>query len=76
MKLIMENIIITFQEPWFKSLEDYKKILELEYNSNTSAGHPIKDDDIQPEDEHPNKTMLKRAFCECQAIHLQSYQGL
>ena len=26
--------------------------------------HPIKDDDIQPEDEHPNKTMLKRAFCE------------
>ena len=38
--------------------------------------HPIKDDDIQPEDEHPNKTMLKRAFCECQAIHLQSYQGL
>ena len=46
MKLIMENIIITFQEPWFKSLEDYKKILELEYNSNTSAGHPIKDDDI------------------------------
>ena len=25
MKLIMENIIITFQEPWFKSLEDYKK---------------------------------------------------
>ena len=38
--------------------------------------HPINDDDIQPEDEHPNKTMLKRAFCECQAIHLQSYQGL
>ena len=22
--------------------------------------HPIKDDDIQPEDEHPNMTMLKR----------------
>lgn len=42
----MENIIITFQEPWFKSLEDYKKILELEYNSNTSAHYPDKGNDI------------------------------
>lgn len=31
----MEEIIITFKEPWF---EDYRKILELEYNTNTSAG--------------------------------------
>ena len=30
--------------------------------------HPIKDDDIQPEDEHPNKTMLKR---ELRAIALK-----
>ena len=30
--------------------------------------HPIKDDDFQPEDEHPNKTMLKR---ELRAIALK-----
>lgn len=30
--------------------------------------HPIKDDDIQPEDEHPNKTMLKK---ELRAIALK-----
>lgn len=30
--------------------------------------HPIKDDDIQPEDEHPNKTILKR---ELRAIALK-----
>lgn len=30
--------------------------------------HPIKDDDIQPEDGHPNKTMLKR---ELRAIALK-----
>lgn len=30
--------------------------------------HPIKDDDIQPEDEHPNRTMLKR---ELRAIALK-----
>lgn len=30
--------------------------------------HPIKDDDIQPEDDHPNKTMLKR---ELRAIALK-----
>lgn len=30
--------------------------------------HPIRDDDIQPEDEHPNKTMLKR---ELRAIALK-----
>lgn len=45
----MEDIIITFEEPWFKSLEDYREILELEYNSNTSAQHPTyndEDDDI------------------------------
>lgn len=30
--------------------------------------HPIKDDDIQPEEEHPNKTMLKR---ELRAIALK-----
>ena len=30
--------------------------------------HPIKDDDIQPKDEHPNKTMLKR---ELRAIALK-----
>ena len=28
--------------------------------------HPIKDDDFQPEDEHSNKTMLKKgASCHC-----------
>lgn len=42
----MENIIITFQEPWFKSLEDYRKILELEYNTDTSVRHSNKSDDI------------------------------
>ena len=42
----MENIIITFQEPWFKSLEDYKKILELEYNSDTSVRRSEMNDDI------------------------------
>ena len=31
--------------------------MELEQELN-----PIKDDDFQPEDEHPNKTMLKREF--------------
>ena len=30
--------------------------------------HPIKDDDFQPEDEHSNKTMLKR---ELRAIALK-----
>ena len=30
--------------------------------------HPLKDDDIQPEDEHPNKTILKR---ELRAIALK-----
>lgn len=42
----MENIIITFQEPWFKSLEDYRKILELEYNTDMSVRHSNKSDDI------------------------------
>lgn len=28
--------------------------------------HPIKDDNFQPKDEHPNKTMLKKgASCHC-----------
>lgn len=30
------------------------------FNEIEQELHPIKDDDIQPEDEHPNKTMLKR----------------
>lgn len=33
--------------------------------------HPIKDDDIQPEEEHPNKTMLKR---ELRAIALKQLE--
>ena len=37
----MRNIIITFNEPYFKVLEEL-----LEYNTDTSAGHPVKDDDI------------------------------
>ena len=37
----MENIIITFNEPYFKVLEELS-----EYNTDTSAGHPVKDDDI------------------------------
>ena len=40
----MENIIITFNEPYFKVLEELS-----EYNSNTSAQHPTyndEDDDI------------------------------
>lgn len=42
----MEDIIITFQEPWFKSLEDYRKILGLEYNTDTSIPHSNKSEDI------------------------------
>ena len=42
----MENIIITFQEPWFKSFEDYRKILELEYNTDMSVRHSNKSDNI------------------------------
>lgn len=42
----MENITITFQEPWFKSLEDYRKILELEYNTDTSVRHSNRSGDI------------------------------
>lgn len=42
----MENITITFQEPWFKGLEDYRKILELEYNTDTSIPHSKKSEDI------------------------------
>lgn len=37
-----EEVIITFVEPYFKALEDYMKILELEYNTDTSAEHPIR----------------------------------
>ena len=40
--------------------------MELEQELN-----PIKDDDFQPEDEHPNKTMLKR---ELRAIALMSLE--
>lgn len=41
--------------------------IELEH-FNEMELHPIKDDDFQPEDEHPNKTMLKR---ELRAIALK-----
>ena len=37
----MIDIIIIFNEPYFKVLEEL-----LEYNTDTSAGHPMKDDDI------------------------------
>ena len=43
--------------------------IELEHFDETELElHPIKDDDIQPKDEHPNKTMLKR---ELRAIALK-----
>lgn len=42
----MEYIIITFQEPWFKKLEDYKEFLKLEYNTDTSVRHLEMNDDI------------------------------
>ena len=41
----------------------FKKVAKKYENVSTRQVlqmHPIKDDDIQPEDEHPNKTMLKR----------------
>lgn len=37
----METIIIEFKESYFKVLEELS-----EYNTDTSAGHPAKDDDI------------------------------
>ena len=41
----METIISTFQEPYFKALEDYKNILSKEYNLDTSIPH-LKSEDI------------------------------
>ena len=56
---------ITFDEAQQELQIELEHFNEMELEQEL---HPIKDDDIQPEDEHPNKTMLKR---ELRAIALK-----
>ena len=56
---------ITFDEAQQELQIELEHFNELDLEQEL---HPIKDDDIQPEDEHPNKTMLKR---ELRAIALK-----
>ena len=56
---------ITFEAPQQELQIELEHFNEMELEQEL---HPIKDDDIQPEDEHPNKTMLKR---ELRAIALK-----
>lgn len=56
---------ITFDEAQQKLQIELEHFNEMDLEQEL---HPIKDDDIQPEDEHPNKTMLKR---ELRAIALK-----
>ena len=48
---------ITFEAPQQELQIELEHFNDMELEQEL---HPIKDDDIQPEDEHPNKTMLKR----------------
>ena len=56
---------ITFKATQLEFQNDLEDRNEIELEQEL---HPIKDDDFQPEDEHPNKTMLKR---ELRAIALK-----
>lgn len=56
---------ITFEAPQQELQIELEHFNDMELEQEL---HPIKDDDIQPEDEHPNKTMLKR---ELRAIALK-----
>lgn len=56
---------ITFDEAQQKLQIELEHFNEMDLEQEL---HPIKDDDIQPEDEHPNKTMLRR---ELRAIALK-----
>lgn len=56
---------ITFEEAQQELQIELEHFNEMDLEQEL---HPIKDDDLQPEDEHPNKTMLKR---ELRAIALR-----
>ena len=56
---------VTFETTQQELQIELEHLYEMDWEQEE---HPIKDDDIQPENEHPNKTMLKR---ELRAIALK-----